>query len=332
MDAMEWNPGTLLQLSGNYWAGCALHAAVKLDLFSHQGSAEEIAEASGNDPRGTSMLLNALCALGLMEKEGGVYRSSAFAREFLISASPRFLGHIILHHHHLVAGWGRLAEAVHEGAPVRDAISHTGSEQERRSFELGMRNLASLSAPKVVPQIDLLDRRRLLDLGGGPGTYAAHFCQANPALQGCIVDLAANRPFAEETIADFDLAGRLDFVAADFITDPLPGGFDVAWLSHILHGEGEAGCRLLLEKAVTALEPGGLLLVQEFILDNDKRGPLFPALFSLNMLINTPNGAAYSEREIERLMLDAGLTAVRRLTLDLPNGAGIVAGIVPENR
>jgi hypothetical protein len=272
------------------------------------------------------MLLDALAALQLLDKEGDRYAATPFAGKFLSRSAPGYLGHIILHHHHLMESWSRLDEAVREDTPVRRRVSHEPSAEERESFLMGMFNLAMLNAPKVAAQVDLSGRRRLLDLGGGPGTYAIHFCQQNPQLQGVIFDLPTTRPFAEATLKRFDMAGRIRFAAGDFLAGPIPGGFDVAWLSHVLHGEGPEGCAQLLANAVSALESGGLLLVQEFILDADRAAPLFPALFSLNMLLGTPQGKAYSEPELNELLQEAGLVEVKRLAAVLPNGAGIMAG------
>ena len=330
METINWNPAELLNLSGSYWGTCALHAGVKLNLFSplavRRQTAAELAAELGIAERGMAMLLDALTALQLLDKQGGGYAATGFAAEFLDRSAPGYLGHIILHHHHLVESWSRLDEAVREGAPVRNRVSHEPTDAERESFLLGMFNLAMLIAPKVVAQIDLAGRRRLLDLGGGPGTYAIHFCQQNPQLQATIFDLPTTQPFAEATLQRFTMADRIDFVAGDFLAGPLPDGFDVAWLSHILHGEGPNGCSKLLANTVDALEPGGLLLVQEFILDENRDAPLFPALFSLNMLLGTPEGQAYSEPELAGLMQQAGLSQIERLSLELPNGAGVMAG------
>jgi SAM-dependent methyltransferase len=197
---------------------------------------------------------------------------------------------------------------------------------------MGMFNLAMQIAPRIVAKVDLRDRRRLLDLGGGPGSYAIQFCQANPQLTATVYDLASTRPFAEKTINAFGLSDRINFVAGDFISDDIPAGFDVAWLSHILHGEGPEGCAVILQRAVTALQPGGILLVQEFILDDTMDGPLFPALFSLNMLLGTPQGQAYAQGELEAMLSAAGVTSIRRLGIDLPNGAGVLAGIVAPRK
>ena len=328
MNKPTWNPAELLQLSGGYWSACALHAGVKLDLFSQAGTFSELVEATACDGRGLEMLLNALTALGLLDKEGERYTPTEFSAEYLARSSPRYLGYIIMHHHHLMAGWSRLDEAVRSGVPLRGRVSHADDTVERENFEMGMFNLAMQIAPRIVAKIDLHDKQRLLDLGGGPGSYAIQFCQANPELTATVYDLASTRPFAEKTIASFGLQGRITFVEGDFISDDVPGGFDVAWLSHILHGEGPEGCAVILQRAVAALKPGGLLLVQEFILDDQMDGPLFPALFSLNMLLGTPQGRSYAQGQLEAMLRAAGVTSIRRLEIDLPNGAGVLAGIV----
>lgn len=334
MTEMIWTPPELLKMSGSYWSACTLHAGVKLDLFTPlsaaPATAAELARRVGLSERGLTMLLDALTALELLQKEDGVYNNTPFAAEFLSMTSPKYLGHIINHHHHLVEGWAQLDKSVQSGEPVRNRVSHEPSEAERESFLMGMFNLAMMMAPKIVPQIDLAGRRHLLDLGGGPGTYAIHFCMHNPGLQATIFDLPGSRQFADKTLAQFSMQERIDFQAGDFQQDVIKGSYDVAWLSHVLHGEGEAGCNNMLQKTAAALEPGGLLLVQEFILEDDRAAPVFPALFSLNMLLGTFAGKAYSVSELTTLLQNAGLEDIERLPLDLPNGAGVICGRRPE--
>jgi len=330
MQDFFWTPPELLKMSGCYWSSCALHAGVSLGLFTplseSPATAAELAVRLDLDERGLAMLLDALSALGLLEKNERVYRATPFAAEFLAANATSYLGHIIQHHHHLVESWSRLDEVVRSGQPGRRRVSHDSSEHERESFLLGMFNLAMLIAPKIVKQIDLAGRKHLLDLGGGPGTYAIHFCLENPLLRATVYDLPTTRSVAERTIAQFGLQERVKFTAGDFQEEPLSGLYDVAWLSHVLHGEGETGCTRMLKKSVEHLEPGGLLLVQEFILDDRRDRPLFPALFSLNMLLGTPQGKAYSEGELKSLLEAAGLGRVQRLPIELPNGAGILCG------
>jgi SAM-dependent methyltransferase len=326
----NWTIPDLLQLSGGYWAACALHTGVKLDLFSSlaQGakSAAEVALGCSTEPRATAMLLDALTALGFLTKTDGSYALTGFAATYLVRQSPEYFGHIIKHHHHLMESWAKLPLAVMTGMPVKGRVSREDEAEVRESFLMGMFNLASQLAPKVAGSIDLGGKRNLLDLGGGPGTYAVHFCQQNPELTATVFDLPTSREFAEKTIARFELAGRISFSPGDYHVDDVPAGFDVAWLSHILHAEAEEACLSILRKGVAALQPGGLLLVQEFILDDAKDGPLFPALFSLNMLLGTAGGRAYSRQELAAMMASAGLCDIARLTVELPNGAGILAG------
>jgi hypothetical protein len=333
MTATKWTVPDLLQLSGGYWATCALHAGVKLDLFSvldeSVRTAGEVAQLRNCDPRGTAMLLDALTSLGLIEKRGAAYTATPFSSEFLSRTSERYMGHIIMHHHHLMSGWARLHESVQGGGPIRERVSHGDDDVVRESFLMGMFNLASLLAPRIAQAVDLSGCRRLLDLGGGPGTYAVHFCFANPGLSAVVYDLPTTRSFAESTVARFDLSGRIAFTPGDYHADPLPAGFDAAWLSHILHADGPEACAALLRKTVQALDSGGVLMVQEFILDDAKDGPQFPALFSLNMLLGTDAGRSYSQGELAAMLTEAGLTDVRRIAIDLPNGAGVMTGRKP---
>jgi len=330
----SWTPGELLQLASGYWSVSALHAGVALDVFTPLGkkgqTAGELANSLGTDPRALEMLLNALSAMRLLNKQGDRFAAVPFAAEFLSQDSKKYLGHIISHHHHLMESWAHLDQAVLSGGPLRERSSH-GDDEWRKSFLLGMFNLAMQIAPQIVPHIEIGNRRRLLDLGGGPGTYAIHFCMHNPGLKATVYDLPATREFAENTIARFDLLDRVEFAEGDYLNQGIEGRYDVAWLSHILHSEDPEGCLTILKKAVGSLDPGGLILIQEFILDDTMDGPLFPTLFSLNMLLGTPRGQAYSQEQISGMLAAAGVTDSYRLPLDLPNGAGVIIGTLPGN-
>lgn len=331
MNREEWNPGRLLQLSGQYWPTCTLHAAVKLGVFSAIGNEQitsgDIAQKLNGDKKGVTRLLDALAAMNLLEKAGDKYSNTPESRSFLSKDSPEYIGHMIMHHHHLVDSWSRLDEAVKAGTPVRARASYS-SDEWRESFLMGMFNLAMMLAPRLVTEIDLSNRRHLLDLGGGPGTYAIHFCLNNPQLKATVYDLPTTRPFAEKTIEKFDLTGRIDFMPGNYSEEGIEGTYDVAWLSHILHGEGPEECQRIIEKVVSALEPGGMIIVHDFVLENTMDGPLFPALFSLNMLLGTPDGQAYSEKQITDMLARAGVKEIHRLPFHGPNDSGIITGLV----
>ena len=167
----------------------------------------------------------------------------------------------------------------------------------------------------------------MLDLGGGPGTYAIHFCLKNPQLQATVFDRPTTRPFAEKTIQRFDLNERIGFMQGDFLEDEIDGSYDLVWLSHILHSEGPDSCQATLHKAVGALQPGGKILIHDFILDESLDSPEYPALFSLNMFLNTASGRSYSGTQIMDMLEREGVQDLQRLPFIGPNNSGIISGI-----
>ena len=326
----EWTIGDLLSTSTAYWRGCALQAGVRLGVFTALDNKRlNLSDLTSNlqsDKRGTELLVNALSSMGLLVKEFEYYSNSVAARDLLSQKSSRYMGHIILHHHHILDGWAQLNEVVKTGSPAE--VRSYGEETERESFLMGMFNLAMGIAPQLASQVDLKGRKLLLDLGGGPGTYAIHFCLDNPELEAVIYDRQTTEPFARETVKKFKLTKRINFEKGDFNVDPISGGpYDVAWLSHILHSNGPDACQALINKTVTDMKPGGLIMVHDFILDNNKIAPEFAALFSLNMLIHN-SGRSYSEEEIVAMFENAGISDIHRHPFRGPNDSSILCGTV----
>ncbi|MCK5835626.1 MAG: methyltransferase domain-containing protein [Desulfobacula sp.] len=343
---MDWNPGTLLEMSGYYWKTCTLHAGVKLDIFSLIGSDTlsqcEISEKLDLKEKGLTMLLNALAALGLLVKEQDTYTNTQEALTFLSRDSKQYIGFMILHHHYLAQSWVNMDQAIIQGGPIRQSVSKSKEERElsphqtasaseekqRESFLMGMFNIGMATAPGLAKSLDLSQCRRLLDLGGGPGTFAIHFCLNNPGLAAEICDLPTTRPFAEKTIERFNVSDRVSFTPGDYTREDfcLDQKFDTAWLSHILHGEGPDMAEKIIAKAVSALRPGGKIFIHEFILDNTMDTPLFPALFSLNMFLGTKQGQAYSEKQLIDMLEAHGVVDILRLDFKGPTESGILAG------
>lgn len=325
------NPGTLFKLSSSYWGSCTLHAGLKLNVFTEIGqkpmAAADLAIRLGADERGLTALLNALVALNLLTKRKNCFGNAEISENFLMKDSVRYVGHLILHHAQLMDSWRRLDEAVLSGKPVRSRSSF-GTDSSLEHFLLGMHIQAMGIAPWAAANFDLSGRRRLLDVGGGPGTWAIHFALNHPELTATIFDLPSSRPFAERTISQFGVDSRVRFVGGDFNHDDLPSGFDVAWLSHILHGEGPDNCANIIRKAVRSVGNNGLILIHEFILDDARTSPTFPALFSLNMLTGTPAGRSYTQSELEKMLLDAGVSEVSMLAFRGPSESRILAAVV----
>jgi SAM-dependent methyltransferase len=333
MAAQNWTPETILDLSGGYWKTCVLHTGVKLGIFTSIGdhclSAEDISGLIGGNFRGVAMLLNALTAQGLLVHDDKGYANTPAGKSFLSKDSDEYLGYMIMHHHYLMESWSHLDKAVKIGKPLRERSVYNDPTRHE-SFLMGMFNIATKVAPRVAAAINLSQHRHLLDLGGGPGTYAVHFCRANPQLRATVYDLPEARPFAEKTIAKFGLADRITFMEGNYLRDDIPGAYDIALLSHILHAEGPDDCRKLIGKAVDVLQPGGLIVVHEFILDNAMDGPLHPALFALNMLLGTTGGQSYSEAQIIDMLTTARVKNIRRIPVETLNDSGVIIGFQSE--
>lgn len=327
MDQPTWHPGSLLGLSGSYWQTFALHTAVKLDIFTIIGdgsiTSQQISKRIGGDEDGTERLLNALVAMVLLKKEKDTFLNTQASSQFLSKDSKAYIGHMIMHHHHLVRSWSKMDEAILSGQPVRSRTSFS-DENVRKAFLMGMFNTAMQSAPSIVKTLDLSRYTKLLDLGGGPGTYAIHFCLQNPRLKAVVYDLPTTRPFAQNTISQFELSERITFEEGNYVSEAIQGHYDVVWMSHILHGEGPEDCQRMIDKAVAVLEPGGMLVIHDFFLEEDKAGPLFPALFSINMYLGTPEGRSYSQGEISDMLKQAGLSDIQRSEYQGPTQSGIL--------
>ena len=326
----QWTPKNLLSTASSCWEAITLQTGVKLDVFSciAAGAAEPLAlaEKLGADARAVTMLCNALAAMGLLKKEGTLFKNTEPARQYLVKSSPEYIGYIIIHFYHTVESWWHLPQAIRIGEQISSVYEKT--EDERESFLMGMHNLASALAPKIAAILDLGSAGSLLDLGGGPGTYAVNFCRANPYLHAVVFDLPGSREYAQRIIALAGMSDRIAFAPGNYMTDSIPGAYDAVWLSQILHAEGPDDCRKLISKAAAALNPGGAIYIHDFILNDDMAGPAFPAIFSLNMLVATKGGQSYSEGQLRDMLAHAGVINIKRLDFKGPNDSGIICGRV----
>ena len=264
----------LMALGRGFQAAKMLTVAVELavfDFLEEPHSAVEAAAWLKADDRAVGIFFNGLAALGLLVK-GVDYFHNSQARLPLSGAGHRRLPG--RHHHphgpHLGAGLERLAEHRPGGpSPGVEPESWVDTrpkrdEESMRAFILGMDALARDLAPQVAPKLNLKGVRHLLDLGGGPATYAITFARANPELSATVFDLPGPIGIARENIAKNGLEARINTLTGNFLQDDIGSGYDYIWVSHILHSHNEAQCRLIIKKAVAALVSGGRLAIQDF--------------------------------------------------------------------
>ncbi len=308
----------LMDIARSFRPAKILMVATDLGVFDHLEEPKSAAEAAAKvkaNPRAMGILLHGLTAIGVLVKEGERFRNGPAASRFLVHGKEDYRGAIIRHMHHTWWGWTELGHTVVSGkAPDYKTEQwldrHPWTEKDwMRDFIWGMHAIARDLAPKVAAKLDLAGVQHLLDLGGGPATYAITFAQAHPNLRATVFDLPGPCEIARENIARHGLAHRIRTLAGNFLQDDIGAGYDFIWVSQILHSHDEAQCQLIIRKCVEALTGGGRLAIQDFFLNDDGYTPVEAALFSVHMLAVTPGGRAYKHREVSEWMAAAGLSA-----------------------
>jgi len=313
MSAPDPSPQALFELAAFFQRSRVLLTAFELDLFTvlndQSLTSGEVASAIDADPRATDRLMNALVALGLLGKDGRRFTNLPAAARFLVRGRPGFLAGLG-HTANLWRTWSGLTDAVrHGGAGSRAPINDRGDDW-LRSFIAAMHGRATAAAPEVVALAGLEKPSRVLDLGGGSGAFAMAFARAGHT--AVVFDLPNVVPLTRAYVRAESLAASVEIAAGDYLQDPIGEGFDAVLLSSVVHSHPPDENRRLIAKVTRALNPGGRIIVRDFLMDEDRRGPLQPALFALNMLVGTSGGDTYTEGEVRAWLEEAGCREVTR--------------------
>ncbi len=272
------------------------------DYLKSPKTAGEIAGVIAADARATEVLLDAVTSLGLLRKSGGKYRNTETAKRFLVKDSALYQGDMLRHADNLWKSWSGLDEVVKTGLPNRSGVRDYGS------FIRAMHNNAVFRAKGVIAAIDLKGVIRALDLGGGPGTYSIEL--ARKKISVTLFDLPETITIAKE-IGSEQGVKNIYYVPGDFHTDNIGSGYDLVFISQIVHSLSIDESTALIEKARNAMNPMGRIVIQEFLLEKDRAHPVPGALFSVNMLVNTTAGRSYTVQEIKGWLEKAGFKGIR---------------------
>lgn len=275
---------------------------------------DALVSALGTSERGLSILLDAAVALDLLTKDGGAYALTRDSLEFLVPGGPFYTGDILRHQNKLFERFSRLENSVRSG----EGVPRTGPRRtpgEQRDFILGMANGAAISARLLLPHLGLRGDERMLDVGGGPGTYLQVFLEAHPAMAGTNADLPETIAIAREYLAGKPGADRIELLEADFLKGGFGKDFDAALASNVIHMLDPHGIATLFANVRASMVEGGRLFVKDFFLEPDRTAPAGAALFALTMLLSTRGGASYTFDETEAWMREAGFEPVRRFEL-----------------
>jgi SAM-dependent methyltransferase len=304
----------LLETIRGFQESRVLLTAVELDLLSAVGAGAtgaEVAAAVGADPRAAGMLLNALAAMGVLVKDGDRFSCTEAARALGRERAG------LMHMAHLWDSWSTLTACVRTGTSARTGPA--GGQVE--DFIAAMHARARIVSAEALRLVGARGVGRMLDVGGGPATFAIAFAQAEPGLHADVLDLGPVLPIARGHIREAGLEGRVAVREGDLRAGDLGQGYDLVLVSAICHMLDEAENQDLLRRCARALNPGGRVAIREFILDPDRAGPPRAALFALNMLVGTPRGNTYTEAEYRSWLGQAGF---REITRPEPEGDWII--------
>ncbi len=339
-----WDPPTtpeqVIDRANVLFSAQVLLTANRMGVFSSLGKEGRkdlptVAKELSADPRALGMLLDALVGLGYLAKDGKArYANSNLSKKHLVpGGGASYLGDYLHFQDMQWEPWGKLEEAVRTGRPTRAPDMYQSNADEARRFIRAMHSTASLNAPFLAMRLDIAGRETLVDVGGGPGTFAIHFCKQNPALRATILDLPQTLETTKEILAEEpqNVRERIKLQPCDFTRDDLGGPYDVAFVSHIIHGHSDHRIHALFMKLRDSLGSNGLLLVHDFFTETAHTQPAFAALFALNMLVSTDGGRTWSFDETKEILTSLGYRDVDWKRLGQPRGLSVVSAISPAH-
>ncbi len=326
-------PNRIHELSRAFQASRILLTAYELGVFSvlgeNQKTSAEVAVAIKADQRATDRLLNALCALELLAKSGDGFSNRPAAAKYLIEGKPDYLAGL-MHTVHLWDSWSTLTEAVRRGGTIRRRSGFEEDEEWVKAFIAAMHGRAVEEAASVVAQVDLTGVSDVLDVGGGSGAFSMAFVRAKDGLRAAVFDLPGVVPLTRKYVEQAGLTERIGVIPGDYTRDELGRGFDLAFLSAIIHSNSYDQNQELVHKVSRCLKTGGRIVISDFIMEDNRFEPMTGALFALNMLTGTPRGDTYTETEVRRWLQQAGFVFNERI--DLGRGRSLMIGAVGQQR
>jgi len=323
-------PERLMQMAWGFAPPLIIEAALRNGVFETLGgeprSAEQVAAASGAALRGVAPLLDALVGLALLEKSDSNpprYALTPETRTFLVPSSPGYRGAIFRHiSSQLIPGWLGLAEIVRTGRPAVAVNQESAGGPFFHDFVESLFSVGRDAAQALAAHLKAAGTTpptRLLDLAAGSGVWSISVAEAFPLVRVTAVDWPAVLPVTRRVVERHGLADRYDFVAGDLGDAAFGEGYDLALLGQILHSEGPERSRALLRRCFDSLAPGGRIVIAEFLVDEDRRGPLGSLIFTLNMLAHTDTGTTFSFAEVRGMLTEAGFVEAELLPVPAPS-------------
>ena len=301
-------------------------AANRLGIFDRLAgkpvTAKQVADGLKLSLKGSERLLNALAGLGIVTKEKDQFHMSLAWRKYLTKAGDHSMQQWIGLMSDLIPVWTQLPDFIRSGNPITSIMEMLGSDPERmRAFINAMHDKGLKATSMLARELPVGDATRMLDVGGGPGTYSLEWAKLHKNLKATIFDIAPVLEVARDYIKRYGLEDRVDTKPGDFNTDDLGSGYDLVLLANILHMYPPEAGKKLVAKAVKALVPGGRIIIHGFCTDNDRTSPIEDSLFSLTMGMMTEGGNAHPIKEKIGWLKEAMTEDIRHFRIDaVPTG------------
>lgn len=306
----------LVELASGYWQSFAMGAAVELNVFTEiaqqEQDTETLAKTLACAPSHLQALLDSLAGMGLLRKKDGKYSLDPAQSAFLDPASPDSMLGAFAFNQDLAGLWMKLPDCIRSGKPVLPDNPHLGADPARtRRFVEGMHSRAGLMARNLLPCLHPPAGSKILDVGGGPGTFSLKLAERDPSLQITVLDLPPIVKAAAEIHAGKPALSCIRFQGGDYHQAPYPEDRDIILYCGALHQEPDTGLDALFSKMKAALKPGGRLVVVDLMLDPDRTTPVYSALFEMNMMLMRPSSKVHCSASLESRLKDLGFTNIK---------------------
>lgn len=319
-------PEKVMQIITGGWATSILGAAAQHGVFTalegEPANTETVAKKTGISMRGAQALLDGLTGLGFLSLSNGLYQNSADASAFLVKGRPSYLGGMAEVFLQDFPTWQNLPEAAKTGEP---SARNTADVADNPFWHVLVPAIAALSFPVAQLAAERLGVANAgavswLDVGGGSGVWSAVWLGANKQAAGYQLDWPSVNKIGRGFVGTFGVADRFHTIDGDFhTTDFGTQKYDFAIYAHIAHQESPAENTAMFRKFRKALKPGGTLVVNDFVLNDDRTGHPFALLFASQMLVVTKNGFTYRKEDYRQWLTEAGFKSVEILPTPTPS-------------
>ncbi len=308
--AKQWTEDRVLQIVRAFQPACVLSAAADLDIFTllknEPMTAQSLSAKLSSNLRATTVLLDALTALGFLIKRKNKYIAPPQIADLLSETGCHNILPAVRHLANCHRRWLQLAQAVKTGKPAEAPPSIRGEAADRDSFIGAMNIFSTPIIPHVINCLQPLSFKHMLDIGGASGTWTIEFLKSVPQANATLFDLPDVIPLAQKRITEASLSKRVSLVAGDFYKDDLPASVDFVWLSAVTHQNSRQQNRELFSKIYSALQENGILVIRDVVMDESRTNPQTGALFAVNMLVATESGGTYTFDEFREDLSHAG--------------------------